>query len=274
MHYAPPANSNEGAVQQGTYNPAEELTIDGSFVDIPYDDSVDPGPKDYYEPHANSNVGALERRMLYLVHQLTFTQYFVARPYATILREHRTRIDRAPSAIDFPLGANVTKARFAILIDALHDAGWQNKTLQELCEMEIDMTGPVWRATGQVDEAGIFIPYYHAGQKSDVQALFNNGFVDDEAGWGRYKVHALFSTRALDYAVPGHAIRRATLRKAKHVRVIRPRITRTLAEENFATMGKGNSRYCSGPGCTWCGDPDCYCSTTATNECSLMSDTH
>ena len=256
MYYDPPADSDVGT------------------IDIPYYDASTPRPKDYYEPHADSNVGALERRMLYLVHQLTFKQYFVDRPYTTILKEHRTRVDRTPSTIEFPLGIDETKARLATLIDAIRDAGWQNNTLQELCEMEIDTTSDVWMATENVDEAGIFIPYYHADDKQDVVALFTKGFVDDEKGWGTYKVHALFSTRALDYIVPGHAIRRATVRKAKHLSVIRPRVTLFVDEENYTTMGKGNSHYCTSTACNSCSHDGHYCSTTENNECSLMSDTH
>jgi hypothetical protein len=51
--------------------------------------------------------------------------------------------------------------------------------------------------------------------------------------------------------------------------------SRNAYRATFFSATKGNSRACrQSGGCSWCADDECYCSTTTTGACSLMSDSY
>jgi len=215
----------------------------------------------------------LERRTLYLVHQLTFGEYFSTKPYAEILTEHKARVGKEPSTITFPLDTTETKNRIDKLISALKAAGWDRDSLSDLCEKEINSSHAVWTATDAVGEAGIFVPYFHARDKKAVKDVFQDGFLQDTEGWGKYHAHALFSTRLADYTTPDHARRLRTIGKAKRAKLIRPITRGSTSAISVMALAPGGKRHCCRDGaCQFNGDEDFYCSEVIGGGCSLSSD--
>ncbi len=226
---------------------------------------------DYFVP-TDPKTGMLERRMLYLIHQMTFDEYFSSRAYTEVLTEHAERVGQAPTEIQFPLGLPDTQARLQALVDAIKQNGWEKEPIIDLCKRVIDPADPVWTATEKVDEAGIFVPYFHARDKAKVNDLVSEGFLDAANGWATYKVHALFSTAFKSYSGPSHGQRIKTITKAKKANVIRPSRMATAPDGTVIASTKGNKYCCIGLNCEYNGNEDFHCTENSAGGCDLMSD--
>jgi hypothetical protein len=145
--------------------------------------------------------------------------------------------------------------------------------------MTIGATHDVWVGAGKVEDAGIFVPFFHARDKQQVEDLFSDGFLMGDAdygGWGEHKVHVLFSTRKAGYGYPNthptHDRRIRTLGKAKQAHVIRPAVYTTGPTGIVASEMKGNDHCCSGTGCEYRVNCGLYCIEVETGGCAVISD--
>jgi hypothetical protein len=225
---------------------------------------------DFYEP-TNPKVGMFERRMLYLVHQMTFSEYFSARTYVEVLVEHIERVGSAPASISFSLGIPKTQSRLEALADALKNEGFANESLANLCTRSMDPSGAVWIATEKVEEAGVFVPYYHARDKTLVEGLLSDGFLDNADGWGSYKIHVLLSTAGASYSGPAHGQRMRTISKAKEAHVVRPSLLYAAPGGTITAEDDGKEHCCSAGQCIKLTNTNFYCTQVETG-CTLVSD--
>ncbi len=225
---------------------------------------------DYYVP-TDPKAGMVIRRMLYLLHEMTFRGYFLTSPYVDVLGQHAERVGKAPETIDFNLGKPETQVRLEKLVDSLNTSGFGNAPLADQFNPPQELPEAVWTASEKVEEAGIFIPYYHARDKTLVADLLNDGFLDETEGWGSYNLHVLFSTAGSTYTTPAHRQRLRTLTKAKKANVVRPSRLYAAAEGTILSNDPSKEHCCDGGSCIHVSDLS-LCCTEVESACSAWSD--
>lgn len=225
---------------------------------------------DYYEP-TDPKAGMVIRRMLYLLHQTTFREYFSTTSYVDVLDEHAKRVGSAPETIEFSLGKPETQARLERLADSLNAGGLGQAPLANLINPPQELPEAVWAASEKVEEAGIFVPYFHARDKTLVADLLNDGFLDETEGWGSYTLHALFSTAGATYTTPAHRRRLRTLTKAKKAHVIRPSRQYAAPEGTILSNDPSKEHCCSAGRCIHVTDSSLNC-IEVESVCAVWSD--